>query len=150
MARTPPQQALSENIEMYLKTIFLLAKETGKPAKTGEISTSLGVSPSSVTEMLDKLRKDGLLRHVPYKGATLTKSGDRYARRILVKHCLLERFLLHVLEVPDGKFHDEACRMEHVVSDETASRLRRLVDQPSTCPECYDADQEHCRYLLAA
>ena len=137
----------SENVEMYLKTIFLLSKETGKPAKTGAISASLGVSPSSVTGMIEKLRGDGLLNHVRYKGATLTQSGDRYARRILTKHCLLERFLVHVLEVPDGKFHDEACRMEHVITDETASRLRRLVDQPATCPECYDPEAKHCRYL---
>jgi len=137
----------SENVEMYLKTIFLLTKGSEHPAKTGAISETLDLAPSSVTEMVEKLRKDGLLKHVAYKGAVLTKAGDQYARRILRKHCILERFLVNMLDVPDGKFHDEACRWEHVVSDETAARLRRLVDQPSTCPDCYDAKKQHCRFL---
>ena len=140
-------EGYSENVEMYLKTIFLLSRERNRPAKTGDVSRALGVSPSSVTEMVDKLVGDGFLRHLPYKGATLTKTGDQYARRILQKHCILERFLVHVLDVPRGKFHDEACKMEHAISDDTAARLRRLVEQPSTCPDCYDSKKQHCRYL---
>jgi Mn-dependent DtxR family transcriptional regulator len=147
VSRTAEPEPYSENVEMYLKTIFLLTQGSKVPAKTGVISRELGLVPSSVTEMLEKLRKDGLLRHVPYKGAQLTKSGDQYARRILRKHCILERFLVNVLDVPEGRFHDEACRWEHVVSDDTAARLRRLVDQPSACPDCYDPRKQHCRYL---
>jgi len=147
MAQAAVYEGYSETVEMYLKTIFLLSRGSGRPAKTGDVSKSLGVSPPSVTEMLEKLRKDGLVRHVLYRGATLTKSGDQFARRILRKHCIIERFLVKVLAVPDGKFHDEACKMEHVISDETAARFRRLVDQPATCPECYDPVKQHCRYL---
>ena len=149
MVPTALHEGYSENVEMYLKTIFLITKGNERPAKNGDISRALGVSPPSVTEMLEKLRKDGQLRHVPYKGSTLTKAGEQYARRILRKHCILERFLVKVLDVPDGKFHDEACKMEHVISDDTAARLRRLVDQPSTCPDCYDPVKQHCRYLTA-
>ena len=66
----------SENVEMYLKSVFLLAKNGDGRAKTGDISKDLRVSPSSVTEMLDKLQKAGFVRHRKYQGATLTRKGD--------------------------------------------------------------------------
>ena len=139
----------SENVEMYLKAIFLVAKDGDGRAKTGDISKELSVSPSSVTEMLDKLQKEGLVRHAKYQGASLTKQGDAYARQILKKHCVIERFMITTLRYPEGAFHDEACRMEHVVSDETERRLRKLVGQPKTCPDCYDLRKHYCSRLFA-
>ena len=139
----------SENVEMYLKAIWLLAKDGGAKAKTGSISKELDVSPSSVTEMLDKLQREGFVRHTKYQGANLTKKGDAYARRILRKHCVIERFLVTTLKYPEGKFHDEACEMEHVLSDETERRLRKLVGQPETCPDCYDVGKHYCSLLFA-
>ncbi|MEK6838489.1 MAG: ArsR family transcriptional regulator, partial [Candidatus Thermoplasmatota archaeon] len=53
----------NENVEMYLKYIYLLTKDTGGPARTGGLSQVLKVSPASVTEMLEKLREEGLVRH---------------------------------------------------------------------------------------
>ena len=139
----------SENVEMYLKSIFLVGKETGGRAKTGDISKDLAVSPSSVTEMLDKLQTQGLAKHTKYQGATLTKKGDAYARRILKKHCMIERFMVDTLRYSEGHFHDEACRLEHVISDETERRLRKLVGQPATCPDCYDLGKHRCSLLVA-
>ena len=139
----------SENVEMYLKSIFLLAKENGGRAKTGDISKDLTVSPSSVTEMLDKLQKQGLVKHTKYQGALLTRKGDAYARRILKKHCMIERFMVDTLRYPEGKFHDEACRLEHVITDETEKRLRKLVGQPDPCPDCYDLGKHRCSLLFA-
>ena len=138
----------SENVEMYLKTIFLVAKDSDGKAKTGDISKELSVSPSSVTEMFDKLQKEGLVRHAKYQGASLTKKGDSYARQILRKHCVIERFMVTTLHYPKGAFHDEACKMEHVVSDETERRLRKLVGQPRTCPNCYDLKRHFCSRLF--
>lgn len=139
----------SENVEMYLKTIFLYAKEGAGKAKTGDISKELSLSPSSVTEMLEKLQKEGLVRHAKYQGASLTKRGDAYARQILRKHCVIERFMVTTLRYSEGKFHDEACKMEHVVSDETERRLRKLVGQPGTCPDCYDVRKHFCSRLFS-
>src|SRR3972149_8045120 len=142
----PPLAApstFSENVEMYLKSIFLLAKDGEGRAKTGDISKDLAVSPSSVTEMLDKLQKAGFARHRKYQGATLTRKGDAYARRILRKHCVLERFMVTTLGYGQGKFHDEACRLGHVISDDTERRLRTLRGPPSACPGCYDGEGQH-------
>src|SRR3989337_500264 len=137
----------SENVEMYLKTIFLVAKAGDGRAKAGDVSKELSVSPSSVTEMLDKLQREGLVEHAKYQGASLTKKGDAYARQILRKHCVIERFMVTTLHYPKGAFHDEACKMEHVVSDETERRLRKLVGQPRTCPNCYDLERHYCSRL---
>jgi len=138
---------LTENVEMYLKYIYLLCQAHGGPAKTGEVSHHLGVTPSSVTEMLDRLQAEGFLKHKKYQGASLTKKGRDVAVRILRRHCTMEYFLAQALGVPEGKYHDEACEMEHVLSDDTAQRLRKLINQPDTCPDCYDLEKLHCRHL---
>jgi len=139
---------LTENVEMYLKYIYLLSTRNDGPAKTGEVSQSLNVAPSSVTEMLDRLQEEGLAKHQKYQGVVLTKRGRDVAVRILRRHCTMEYFLAQTLGVPEGKYHDEACEMEHVLSEDTAARLRKLIKQPDTCPDCYDLKKLHCRYLI--
>ena len=141
-----PALELTENVEMYLKYIYLLSEQNHGTAKTGEISHYLKVAPSSVTEMLERLQKDKLVRYAKYQGASLTKKGKYVALKILRRHCTMEYFLVH-LGVPEGKYHDEACEMEHVLSDDTTRRLQKLIDWPSTCPECYDLDRLHCKHL---
>jgi len=143
-----PVHEWTEHVEMYLKYIYLLSVQNRGPAKTGEISHFLKVAPSSVTEMLDRLEEDGLSRHEKYQGATLTKKGREHALRILRRHCTMEYFLVQALGVPEGRYHDEACEMEHVLSDDTARRLRKWIDQPRTCPRCYDLNKLHCRFLI--
>ncbi len=139
----------TEHVEMYLKYIHLLTQKNRGPAHTGEISHYLKVAPSSVTEMLDRLEEDRLARHRKYEGATLTKKGRDHAIRILKRHCTMEYFLVQALHVPEGRYHDEACEMEHVMSDDTARRLQKWIKQPKTCPNCYDLSRLHCRYLVA-
>jgi Mn-dependent DtxR family transcriptional regulator len=140
---------MSENVEMYLKIMYLLTKDTDAPAKTGAISQGLDVSPASVTGMLERLQEEGLVRHEKYQGALLTERGRRIARDILEKHCILERFLVEQLGVPEGQYHDQACKMEHAVYDDTAERLKKLVHLRPECPDCYDPKALHCRYLTA-
>lgn len=139
----------TENVEMYLKYIHLLSRQNQGRAKTGEISRYLKVAPSSVTEMLDRLEEDGLAQHEKYHGATLTRRGREHAIRILQRHCTMEYFLAQALGLPEGRYHDEACGMEHVLRDDTTRRLRKWIVQPATCPNCYDLNKLHCRYLVA-
>jgi Mn-dependent DtxR family transcriptional regulator len=146
MART---LELTENVEMYLKYIHLLYQQSHSAAKTGEISHYLDVAPSSVTEMLERLEKDGLVKYRKYQGATLTKRGREIAVKILRRHCTMEYFLVQALRVPEGRYHNEACEMEHVLSEDTTRRLQKLIDQPATCPDCYDLSRLHCKYLAA-
>jgi DtxR family Mn-dependent transcriptional regulator len=141
--------ATNENVEMYLKYVYLLTRNSAAAARTGELSKLLKVSPASVTEMLEKLSEMKLLNHTKYQGARLTPKGRRIAVNILQRHCVMEWFLARTLKVPRGRFHDEACEMEHALSTDTARRLRALTDQPDTCPDCYDLKQLHCRYLIS-
>lgn len=139
------EAAVSESVEMYLKEIHLLSRD-GDPARTGEIADRLAVSPPSVTQMLSRLEDDGLLEYEKRRGASLTDEGERRATDLLAKHCLIERFLVEGLDVTEG-FHEEACRLEHALSDDVAARLTRYVERREECPDCYDADAQHCAFL---
>lgn len=137
----------SESTEMYLKEIYLLARD-GDPAKTGDIADRLAVSPPSVTQMLSRLEEQELLEYEKRKGAHLTDTGRKRARSLLEKHCLIERFLVEGLGVEDG-YHAEACRLEHALSDDVAQRLTRYVDLEPECPDCYDSDAQRCSTLFS-
>jgi DtxR family Mn-dependent transcriptional regulator len=137
----------TESTEMYLKEIYLLSREGG-PAKTGDIADRLGVSPPSVTEKLSTLEETGFVEYEKYKGASLTPDGEETAEDLLRKHCLIERFLVKFLGVEEG-FHEEACRIEHVMSDDVADELREVVDQKPECPSCYDPGERHCALLFS-
>ncbi|MFB6134447.1 MAG: metal-dependent transcriptional regulator [Halanaeroarchaeum sp.] len=142
------EKRYSESVEMYVKEIYLLARD-GDPATTGDIADALGVSPPSVTDRLSHLEDRGLVDHRKRRGTTLTERGEREGRRILRKHCRIERFLVERLDMTEG-FHDEACRLEHAMSDDIADRLDKYVDLPPECPECYDRDAQHCSRLFEA
>jgi Mn-dependent DtxR family transcriptional regulator len=140
--------ATTESTEMYLKEIYLLSRDEG-PAKTGSIADRLGVSPPSVTEKLSNLEDAGMVEYEKYKGASLTPDGEETAEQILRKHCLVERFLVKFLGVEED-FHEEACRIEHVMSEDVASELGEIVDQEPDCPSCYDASKGHCATLFTS
>ena len=137
----------TESTEMYLKEIYLLSRD-GEPAKTGKIADRLDVSPPSVTEKLASLEDLGFVEYEKYKGATLTSEGEETAESLLRKHCLIERFLVKYLGDEEG-FHEEACRIEHVMSDEVADELGDVVEQEPECPSCYDPAKGHCALLFS-
>ncbi|MFB6283921.1 MAG: metal-dependent transcriptional regulator [Halobacteria archaeon] len=139
-------EAKTESVEMYLKEIYLLSRD-GSYASTGDIADMLEVSPPSVSEMLGNLEENDFIEYEKYKGARLTDDGERLAKSLLQKHCLIERFLVKFLEVDEG-FHDEACRIEHVMSEEVAEQLSKIVDQRPECPSCYDPQEKHCSALF--
>ncbi|MFW5924104.1 MAG: metal-dependent transcriptional regulator [Halanaeroarchaeum sp.] len=140
------EKQYTESVEMYLKEIYLLTRDGGT-AKTGAIADALGVSPPSVTDRLGHLEERNLVEHQKRRGTTLTEAGAEAARKILRKHCRIERFLVEHLDVTDG-FHDEACRLEHAMSDDIARRLDTYVELPPECPDCYDAEAQHCSRLF--
>lgn len=115
----------SPETEEYLEAIYR-KKELGQTAKTKELATSLGVSEPSVTEMVKRLAGKGLVAYKPYGGAALTKKGEEIGRKITRKHRLIERFLISI-GVKKGVIHEEACELEHAVSDEVEKKLRKIV-----------------------
>lgn len=145
---TTHQEFANESTEMYLKEIYLLT-EGGTPASTGDLADRLDVSAPSVSEKLGTLEDEGLVEREKYRGAELTVGGEAAARELLRKHCLIERFLVEFLGVDEG-FHEEACRIEHAMSDAVAERLADVVEREPECPTCYDADAQHCGELFTS
>jgi len=123
-----------ESIEEYLEAIYSY-NEKGEPAKNSDLAKRLKVAPPSVTQMVQKLAEEGLVEYTPYKGAILTGRGTAQAQKVVRKHRLLERFLHDVLGISLHKVHDEACRMEHGLSDEAAAALCKVMDAPEVCPD---------------
>jgi len=124
----------SDSVEEYLKAIYSF-NERGERAKNTELAKRLKVAPPSVTQMVKKLADRGYVQYVPYRGTVLTGRGMALAQRVVRKHRLLERFLYDYLGMDMGKVHDEACRMEHSLSDEAAHALCDALDNPETCPD---------------
>jgi len=124
----------SENVEEYLEAIHGF-NEKGQPARTTELADKLGVSPPSVTEMIKKLAEEGLLEYEPYKGVLLSGKGMAYAQKIVRKHRLLERFLYDFLGLKRDRVHQEACKLEHGLSDDVADALCRIMEKPELCPD---------------
>lgn len=120
--------AMSEQTEEYLEIIYRLEVE-GKETTTTSIANELKLSPSSVTEMLKKLSELGYVEYIPYQGAALTKKGRKIGKKILRKHMIIEIFLVK-LGIKREKAHKEACKLEHVISDEVEEKLSESMESP--------------------
>jgi DtxR family Mn-dependent transcriptional regulator len=122
-----------EVTEQYLKVIYNLT-EDGGTARTTDIASGLDVAPATVTEMLHKLADKGYIRHEPYRGAVLRPKGRRIACKVVRKHRLLERFLADFVGARGKSRHEQACKMEHALSDEAEKNLCKLMNSPKECP----------------
>jgi len=125
---------MSESVEEYLEAIYSF-NERGELAKNQDLSEKLKVSPPSITQMIKKLADEGLVTYEPYKGVLLTGKGMAKAQKVVRKHRLLERFLHDTLGLNLNKVHNEACKIEHSISDETAAALCDNLKNPKTCPD---------------
>ncbi len=125
---------ISENIEEYLEVLYRNGSN-GEQVSTTQLSKDLGIAPGSVTQMLKKLEDLGYISYTPYKGATLTDEGMKIAQKITRKHRILEKFLLDILKVKEENVHEQACEMEHTLSDEAERALCTMLHHPDLCPD---------------
>jgi DtxR family Mn-dependent transcriptional regulator len=123
-----------EQIEEYIEAIFDIAGKDGT-AKTTEVAKRLNNTPASVTEVFQSMAQNGLVQYEPYKGVSLTEKGAEAAMKIKRKHRLLEVFLSDVLHIDLEKVHDEACRMEHCISDKVGDAICKMLEAPARCPD---------------
>jgi Mn-dependent DtxR family transcriptional regulator len=129
----------------YLKAIYLVQEIEDGPASTGSIAEMLDVSPASANEMVGKLEQEGLCSHEKYKGVDLTDDGIVRAREALQNYCIIERFLVEVLDVED--FRTEARQLEPVIDETVAERLDTIIHREPQCPDCFDAEADVCSLL---
>ena len=125
---------ISENIEEYLEVLYRNGSN-GEQVSTTQLSKELGIAPGSVTQMLKKLENLGYIGYTPYKGATLTEEGMKIAQKITRKHRILEKFLIEVLKIKEENVHEQACKMEHSLSDEAERALCTMLNNPDVCPD---------------
>ncbi len=121
------KNGLSANMEDYLETIYFQDLE-GLPAKVKNIADSMGVSKPSVTEALSVLQDRGLVLHQKYGDIELTEKGRREANRIYRKHKMFKRLFSEVFNISEEQAEDDACKVEHLISDETVDQVQRFLE----------------------
>lgn len=123
----------AESTEEYLEAVYRLERE-GPGVTTSGLASELGVAPASVSGMLKKLATDGYLEHVARGEVTLTRKGLEVAVRVLRRHRLAERLLTDVLGMPWDEVQQEACMLEHAISENVEQRLIAILGDPKVCP----------------
>jgi DtxR family Mn-dependent transcriptional regulator len=124
---------LSQSMENYLKAIYD-ALEKDERATTSAIAEIMGVASPSVTAMVKKLAELKLVTHEPYQGVRLTGVGEKTALEIVRHHRLIELFLAQALGVPWDRVHDEAEKLEHVISEDLEDRISHALGDPTHDP----------------
>ncbi len=119
----------------YLKAIYELSERHGR-ATTSQLADSLDVKPASVTGMVQKMAQDDppLVEYQKHYGVTLTSDGERAALEMVRHHRLLELFLVKVLGYSWDEVHEEAERLEHVISEDMERRIAAVLGNPRWDP----------------
>src|SRR6202453_2494601 len=119
--------------EDYLKAI-LEAESEGEPVISATLAHWLSVSPPAVTMALRRLKKDGLVRVQSDGHVGLTSAGRKIARKLTLRHHLIERMLSEIFGMEWYKVHDEAERLEHAVSPDFEAKLLAKLGKEGICP----------------
>ncbi len=119
-------------LEEYLEAVHELEEE-GTTVIQARLAERLGHSAPAVSEMIHRLREEGYLE-IDGRALSLTGTGRKLAESVVRKHRLAERLLTDIIGLPWASSHVEACRWEHVISDEVAEHLVVLLGNPTTCP----------------
>jgi DtxR family Mn-dependent transcriptional regulator len=132
MLKTEP---ITQNIQDYLKQIYALT-ETGQAAATTDLAARLGIAPASVTGMLQRLAalEPALVVYRKHQGVTLTLAGQRAALEVIRHHRLLETYLVTILGYSWDNVHEEACKLEHFISEEFERRIAAALGNPTHDP----------------
>ena len=124
---------LIDTTEMYLRTIYELVEEGITPLRA-RIAERLHQSGPTVSQTVARMERDGLLTVQGDRHLELTPEGYRLATRVMRKHRLAERLLIDVIGLDWELVHEEACRWEHVMSEQVERRLLELLGHPTESP----------------
>jgi DtxR family Mn-dependent transcriptional regulator len=129
------EQTLTISIQDYLKSIYELT-ENGESASTTALAKKLKISAPSVTGMIQKLAsaKPALVEYQKHQGVTLTKEGKKAALEVIRHHRLLEAWLVQTLGYSWDEVHEEAERLEHVISENFEQRIAAAMGHPDRDP----------------
>ena len=115
-------QELTSSYEDYIEAIYDLSLRSGGSVRSVDVANELGFSKASVARATKNLREGGYIEQERYGEITLTEKGEEYGKRILCRHHILRSFLIEVLGVDKEKANEEACEMEHTISQDTMDK----------------------------
>ncbi len=117
-----------ESREMYLEVIYRLEQKNGKVLSV-DIAKELGYSKPSVSRAMGVLTEAGFITHTPYGDITLTDEGREKAKMIYLSHRLLTDFLTQILGVDADVAEADACKIEHVISEQTLNAIESYMQE---------------------
>ncbi|HKL28647.1 MAG TPA: metal-dependent transcriptional regulator [Natrialbaceae archaeon] len=144
---TPTSATISPEAGRYLCAVLYCTLDDDPPIGTGDLAEHLDVSRASVTEMIEKFDDEGLLVHEPYRGVELTDRGERLARELVWRRCVVQQFFETDLgiEMPPTRAFKVGCTLPH----DDVERIADRIDEPcqglctaSTVEECYTLASE--------
>ncbi len=114
---------IQESGENYLETILILEKEKGN-VRSIDVANRLEFSKASISRAMGILREAGYLTIDDAGNLLLTEAGRKRAGQVYERHCLIKKFFIEALEVSEETAEKDACRIEHVISDETFEQMK--------------------------
>ncbi len=138
MTSDTPTRKMTPSKEDYLKVLLRLSGEEG--IRSIDVADALGITKASVSCMMNRLRDEGYVVKEKYGTASLTSRGFEEAVKVKKRHDLLKAFLVKVLGVDAGIASDDACRIEHVISSESISRI-------AGCLNCFRPEPDRNDYV---
>jgi DtxR family transcriptional regulator, Mn-dependent transcriptional regulator len=129
------KKKITVSTQDYLKNIYELT-ENGESASTNALAQKMNISAPSVTGMIQKLasEKPALVEYQKHQGVTLTKEGRKAALEVIRHHRLLEAWLVQTLGYSWDEVHEEAERLEHVISEDFERRIAAAMGNPTRDP----------------
>jgi DtxR family Mn-dependent transcriptional regulator len=119
--------------EEYLQSLFWL-QEAGLPMTGANVARAMQLSAPTVHEMIGRLERDGYITRAASRAIAFTEDGAEHAEGIVRRHRLIERYLTDVMGVPWDEVHEEAERLEHVMSPVLEERMLAAIGDAKTCP----------------
>lgn len=124
----------SVSVDEYLEVLWGLISEEGGSARVRDISRSMKVAPPSVVQMMEKMRRNGLVRYDRGRGVSLTRKGERRARAVVRNHRLMEVLLVRVVGMDPDDIEHAVCGAEHYLSEKSANVICTFLNHPEFCP----------------
>ena len=135
---TASESEISSSLEDYLETIYLLVQEQGF-ARVKDVARARDVKAASVSIALRKLAELDLVRYERREYIALTPEGEKAGRRVYSRHRLLTRFFQEVLSLDAKAASEQACAMEHSLTDEAMDGMARFFEFLGTCPSVIES-----------
>ena len=118
---------VTASVERYLEGIYILQEKNGV-ARTSELVKLFGVVSGTITNTMNKLKRDALVEHQPYHGTKLTEEGNRIALRAVRKHRLLTRLLTDILDVEPTLAYDVAFNIAYYIPDNIIKKIEKTLE----------------------